>query len=72
MKTRDFRKRTCRSFGHSCGDCPFQKEPYDIVCGIEDDVPFEYSIEDMIKVREEELKILQECKKILVQEGKDE
>lgn len=68
----DFRKRTCRSFGYSCGDCPFQKEPHSIICCTEDDIPFEYLIEDMIKVREEELKILQECKKILVQEVKNE
>lgn len=67
MEIVDFRKRTCRSFGYSCGNCPFQKEPYDFVCGVEDDIPFEYVIEDMINVREKELEILRECKKLLVQ-----
>lgn len=64
---KDFRKSCCRNFGFSCGGCPFQESPYDIVCGCEDDIPFEKLIEDMCNTREKELEILKECKKLLIQ-----
>ena len=70
-KIKDFRKSCCRNFRY-CDDCPFQESPYNIVCGYNDDIPFEQLIEYMISVKEKELEILKECKQLLVQEIEDE